>query len=157
MDTKPAPLTFHSKSLNRLVSMDELGELSGSELYRFNGELVMAARSMENALSDALHKEIKTGQPIDPDWVHKIRRKMGICNAFRTNAMQILNKIPQKKEIVEIRKAAPQPDNQLVNEIAEEKFQQLLIEEIGERLFRELQQEAVELALEDLQSRTPAS
>ena len=156
MDTKPAPLTFHSKSLDRVIAMDELDKLTSSELYRFNGELVMAARSMENALSDALQQEIRTGQPVDPDWVHKVRKKMGICNAFRTNAMQLL-KVPQKREIVEIRKAAPEPDNQLVTQLAEEKFQELLIDELGERLFKELQEEAVELALEDLRLKTQAS
>ncbi len=156
MDTKPAPLTFHSKSLDRVIAMDELDKLTSSELYRFNGELVMAARSMENALSDALQQEIRTGKPVDPDWVHKVRKKMGICNAFRTNAMQLL-KVPQKREIVEIRKAAPEPDDQLVTQLAEEKFQELLIDELGERLFKELQEEAVELALEDLRLKTQAS
>ena len=156
MDTKPAPLTFHSKSLDRVIAMDELDKLTSSELYRFNGELVMAARSMENALSDALQQEIRTGQPVDPDWVHKVRKKMGICNAFRTNAMQLL-KVPQKREILEIRKAAPEPDDQLVTQLAEEKFQELLIDELGERLFKELQEEAVELALEDLRLKTQAS
>ena len=156
MDTKPAPLTFHSKSLNRTIAMDEVDTLSSSELYRFNGELVMAARSMENALSDALQQEIRTGEPVDPDWVHKIRKKMGICNAFRANATQLL-KVPQKREIVEVRKAAPEPDDQLVTQLAEEKFQELLIDELGERLFKELQEEAVELALEDLRLKTQAS
>jgi hypothetical protein len=156
MDTKPAPLTFHSKSLDRVIAMDELDKLTSSELYRFNGELVMAARSMENALSDALQQEIRTGKPVDPDWVHKVRKKMGICNAFRTNAMQLL-KVPQKREIVEIRKAAPEPDDRLVTQLAEEKFQELLIDELGERLFKELQEEAVELALEDLRLKTQAS
>lgn len=156
MDTKPTPLTFHSKSLDRVIAMDELDKLTSSELYRFNGELVMAARSMENALSDALQQEIHSGQPVDPDWVHKVRKKMGICNAFRTNAMQLL-KVPQKREIVEIRKAAPEPDDQLVTQLAEEKFQELLIDELGERLFKELQEEAVELALEDLRLKTQAS
>jgi hypothetical protein len=156
MDTKPAPLTFHSKSLDRVIAMDELDKLTSSELYRFNGELVMAARSMENALSDALQQEIRSGQPVDPDWVHKVRKKMGICNAFRTNAMQLL-KVPQKREIVEIRKAAPEPDDQLVTQLAEEKLEQLLIDELGERLFKELQEEAVELALEDLRLKTQAS
>jgi len=156
MDTKPAPLTFHSKSLDRVIAMDELDKLTSSELYRFNGELVMAARSMENALSDAVQQEIRTGKPVDPDWVHKVRKKMGICNAFRTNAMQLL-KVPQKREIVEVRKAAPEPDDQLVTQLAEEKFQELLIDELGERLFKELQEEAVELALEDLRLKTQAS
>ena len=156
MDTKPAPLTFHSKSLDRVIAMDELDKLTSSELYRFNGELVMAARSMENALSDALQQEIRTGQPVDPDWVHKVRKKMGICNAFRTNAMQLL-KVPQKREIVEIRKAAPEPDDRLVTQLAEEKLQELLIDELGERLFKELREEAVELALEDLRLKTQAS
>ena len=156
MDTKPAPLTFHSKSLDRVIAMDELDKLTSSELYRFNGELVMAARSMENALSDALQQEIRTGEPVDPDWVHKIRKKMGICNAFRTNAMQLL-KVPQKREIVEIRKATPEADDRLVTQLAEEKFQELLIDELGERLFKELQEEAVELALEDLRLKTQAS
>ena len=156
MDTKPAPLTFHSKSLDRVIAMDELDKLTSSELYRFNGELVMAARSMENALSDALQQEIRTGKPADPDWVHKVRKKMGICNAFRTNAMQLL-KVPQKREIVEVRKAAPEPDDQLVTQLAEEKFQELLIDELGERLFKELQEEAVALALEDLRLKTQAS
>ena len=156
MDTKPKSLTFHSKSLNRVVAMDELEQLNSSDLYRFNGELVMAARSMENALSDALQKEIHTGEPVDPDWVHKIRKKMGICNAFRANAMQLL-KVPQKREILEIRKAAPEPGNKLVTELAEIKFQELLIDELGERLFKELQEEAVELALEDLGLKTQAS
>jgi len=156
MDTKPKSLTFHSKSLNRVIAMDELEQLNSSDLYRFNGELVMAARSMENALSDALQKEIHTGEPVDPDWVHKIRKKMGICNAFRTNAMQLL-KVPQKRDILEIRKAAPEPDNKLVTELAEVKFQELLIDELGERLFKELQEEAIELALEDLRLKTQAS
>jgi len=156
MDTKPAPLTFHSKSLDRVIAMDELDKLTSSELYRFNGELVMAARSMENALSDAVQQEIRTGKPVDPDWVHKVRKKMGICNAFRTNAMQLL-KVPQKREIVEVQKAAPEPDDQLVTQLAEEKFQELLIDELGERLFKELQEEAVELALEDLRLKTQAS
>ena len=156
MDTKPKSLTFHSKSLNRVVAMDELEQLSSSDLYRFNGELVMAARSMENALSDALQKEIHTGEPVDPDWVHKIRKKMGICNAFRTNAMQLL-KVPQKREIVEIQKAAPEPDDKLVTGLAEVKLQELLIDELGERLFKELQEEAIELALEDLRLKTQAS
>ena len=156
MDTKPAPLTFHSKSLDRVIAMDELDKLTNSELYRFNGELVMAARSMENALSDAVQQEIRTGKPVDPDWVHKVRKKMGICNAFRTNAMQLL-KVPQKREIVEVRKAAPEPDDQLVTQLAEEKFQELLIDELGERLFKELQEEAVALALEDLRLKTQAS
>ena len=156
MDTKPKSLTFHSKSLNRVVAMDELEQLNSSDLYRFNGELVMAARSMENALSDALQKEIHTGEPVDPDWVHKIRKKMGICNAFRTNAMQLL-KVPQKREIVEIQKAAPEPDDKLVTGLAEVKLQELLIDELGERLFKELQEEAIELALEDLRLKTQAS
>lgn len=154
MDTKPAALTFNSKSLNRTVRMDELADLTKSELYRFNGELVIAARSMENALSDALQQEIKTGQPLDSDWVHKIRKKMGICNAFRSNAVQLMNG-PAKAEILEIRK--PEPDNALVTQLAEVKFEELLIEEIGERLFRELQHEAIELALEDLRQRTPGA
>ena len=156
MDTTPAPLTFYSKSLDRLVAMDELRALTSSQLDRFNGELVIAARSMENALSDAIQREVRTGEPVDPDWVHKIRKKMGICQAFRTNATQLL-KVPQKKEIVEVRKAVTEPDAELVQQLAEERFEMLLIEEIGERLFRELQQEALELAVEDLRSRTPAS
>ena len=70
--------------------------------------------------------------------------------------MQRLN-MPVKTEIVEVRKAAPEPDNDLVNRLAEDKFQELLIEEIGERLFRELQHEAIELALEDLRQRIPGA
>jgi len=154
MDTKPAALTFNSKSLNRTVRMDELADLTKSELYRFNGELVIATRSMENALYDALQQEIKTGQPLDSDWVHKIRKKMGICNAFRSNAVQLMNG-PAKAEILEVRR--PEPDNALVTQLAEVKFEELLIEEIGERLFRELQHEAIELALEDLRQRTPGA
>jgi len=156
MDTKPAPLTFVSKSLNRLVAMDELRKLSSSDLDRFNGELAMAARSMENALSDAMQRELSTGQPVDPDWVHKIRRKMNVCHAFRTNLAQLL-KGSDQPEILEIRKATQEPSNELVTQLAEEKFQELLIDELGERLFKELQEEAVELALEDLRLKTQAS
>lgn len=151
MDLKREPLTFHSKALNRIVAIDELADLSDQDLHAFNGELVVAARSMENALSDAFKREIDTGVPLEYDWVHRVRRKLGICMGFRANITQLL-KQPRKVE-----QQTLSIDDPSVRELIDTKFEELLIDEIGERLYKELQAEAVELVLEGLQQQTPVA
>lgn len=151
MDTGNRPLTFHSKALDRTIPIDGLSSLTESELQAFNGELVIAARSMENAMSDALRREIETGVPIDYDWTHRVRRKLNICVAFRTNVVQLLKDLPKREP------HAPDTESASVRERVDLKFEELLIEEIGERLYRELQQEAIDIVLEDLRRETQAS
>lgn len=135
-------LTFLSKALNRVVSVEELPVMSSADLNAFNAELAVAVRSMEDALSDALRREVETGEILDSDWVHKVRKKMRVAMAFRGNIIQILsstNHGPSLEELVQI------------------KLDELLIEELGERLYSEMKEEAKELAVEDLRARIQAS
>lgn len=130
-------LTFLSKSLERVVLLDELPCLTYQELQAFRGELVVAGRSMQTALNAALKDEEVTGVPLDTDWIHKIRKKMEVCASFCTAIEKLLEQnLP----------------NGFLKTLVAKKLKDLLIEELGERLYQELKDEARDLALSDLQA-----
>lgn len=131
------PLTFLSKSLDRVVLKDELHCLTHQELQALRGELVIASRSMQIALDARLKDEQETGIPLDTDWTHKIRKKMEVCAAFCKSIEHLLEQnVP----------------NGYLKQLISEKLEELLIEEVGERLYKELKEEAKDLALSDLQA-----
>jgi len=110
--------------------------MSQQELQTFHSELVVAGSSMQMSLKSKQDANF----PVDPDWVHKVRTKMHACDAFRTRIEAMLDQ---------------GVGSGALKQMISQRLEQLLIDEIGERLYRELQAEARDLALEDLQAQIP--
>jgi len=132
--------TFNSKSLEREVSLHQIYELTPSEARNLHAELVIAVQSMDEKVSEALASEHASGIPADKDWIHRVKKKRRICVAFATQVKQMLD-APQQQ-------AAPVSN---FTTIFQRRFEELLLEELGQTVFDEIKTEARDLALADLQ------
>jgi len=132
--------TFNSKSLEREVSLHQIYELTPSEARNLHAELVIAVQSMDERVSEALASEHASGIPADKDWIHRVKKKRRICVAFATQVKQMLD-APQQQ-------AAPVSN---FTTIFQRRFEELLLEELGQTVFDEIKAEARDLALADLQ------
>jgi hypothetical protein len=132
--------TFNSKSLEREVSLHQIYELTPSEARNLHAELVIAVQSMDEKVSEALASEHASGIPADKDWIHRVKKKRRICVAFATQVKQMLD-APQQQ-------AAPVSN---FTTIFQRRFEELLLEELGQTVFDEIKAEARDLALADLQ------
>ncbi len=132
--------TFNSKSLEREVSLHQIYELTPSEARNLYAELVIAVQSMDEKVSEALASEHASGIPADKDWIHRVKKKRRICVAFATQVKQMLD-APQQQ-------AAPVSN---FTTVFQRRFEELLLEELGQTIFDEIKAEARDLALADLQ------
>jgi len=132
--------TFNSKSLEREVSLHQIYELTPSEARNLHAELVIAVQSMDEKVSEAIASEHASGIPADKDWIHRVKKKRRICVAFATQVKQMLD-APQQQ-------AAPVSN---FTTIFQRRFEELLLEELGQTVFNEIKAEARDLALADLQ------
>jgi len=132
--------TFNSKSLEREVSLHQIYELTPSEARNLHAELVIAVQSMDEKVSEAIASEQASGIPADKDWIHRVKKKRRICVAFATQVKQMLD-APQQQ-------AAPVSN---FTTIFQRRFEELLLEELGQTVFDEIRAEARDLALADLQ------
>ena len=132
--------TFNSKSLEREVSLHQIYELTPSEARNLHAELVIAVQSMDEKVSEAIASEHASGIPVDKDWIHRVKKKRRICVAFATQVKQMLD-APQQQ-------AAPVSN---FTTIFQRRFEELLLEELGQTVFNEIKTEARDLALADLQ------
>jgi len=132
--------TFNSKSLEREVSLHQIYELTPSEARNLHAELVIAVQSMDEKVSEAIASEHASGIPADKDWIHRVKKKRRICVAFATQVKQMLD-APQQQ-------AAPASN---FTTIFQRRFEELLLEELGQTVFDEIKAEARDLALADLQ------
>jgi hypothetical protein len=132
--------TFNSKSLEREVSLHQIYELTPSEARNLHAELVIAVQSMDERVAEALASEHASGIPADKDWIHRVKKKRRICVAFATQVKQMLD-APQQQ-------AAPVSN---FTTIFQRRFEELLLEELGQTVFDEIKAEARDLALADLQ------
>ncbi len=132
--------TFNSKSLEREVSLHQIYELTPSEARNLYAELVIAVQSMDEKVSEALASEHASGIPADKDWIHRVKKKRRICVAFATQVKQMLD-APQQQAV---------PVSNFTT-IFLRRFEELLLEELGQTVFDEIKAEARDLALADLQ------
>jgi hypothetical protein len=131
--------TFNSKSLEREVSLHQIYELTPSEARNLHAELVIAVQSMDERVSEVLATEHASGIPADKDWIHRVKKKRRICVAFATQVKQMLDAPP-----------APATTANFTT-IFQRRFEELLLEELGQTVFDEIKAEARDLALADLQ------
>jgi hypothetical protein len=132
--------TFNSKSLEREVSLHQIYELTPSEARNLHAELVIAVQSMDEKVSEAIASEHASGIPADKDWIHRVKKKRRICVAFATQVKQMLD-APQQQAV---------PVSNFTT-IFQRRFEELLLEELGQTVFDEIKAEARDLALADLQ------
>ena len=73
------PLTFNSKQIDKVVSIDDVGSLSNPEVLLLKDELMTAIKSMDDYIKK--FKQEKQ-EAYDKDWHQKVRRKQQVCKAF---------------------------------------------------------------------------
>ena len=73
------PLTFNSKQIDKVVSIDDVGSLSNPEALLLKDELMTAIKSMDDYIKK--FKQEKQ-EAYDKDWHQKVRRKQQVCKAF---------------------------------------------------------------------------
>ena len=76
------PLTFNSKQIDKVVSIDDVGSLSNPEVLLLKDELMTAIKSMDDYIKK--FKQEKQ-EAYDKDWHQKVRRKQQVCKAFCRN------------------------------------------------------------------------
>ena len=75
-------LTFNSKTIKKVISIDELEKLSNPELGLVENELETAIKTMNESMADIAHEKQSQGLQPDPDWLIRIKRKKQICDTF---------------------------------------------------------------------------
>ena len=76
------PLTFNSKQIDKVVTIDDVGSLSNPEVLLLKDELMTAIKSMDDYIKK--FKQEKQ-EAYDKDWHQKVRRKQQVCKAFCRN------------------------------------------------------------------------
>ena len=75
-------LTFNSKTIKKIISIDELEKLSNPELALVENELETAIKTMNESMADIAHEKQSQGLQPNSDWLIRIKRKKQICDTF---------------------------------------------------------------------------
>ena len=70
------PLTFNSKQIDKVVSIDDVGSLSNPEVLLLKDELMTAIKSMDDYIKKFKQEKQEN---YDKDWHQKVRRKQQVC------------------------------------------------------------------------------
>ena len=80
------PLTFNSKQIDKVVTIDDVGSLSNPEVLLLKDELMTAIKSMDDYIKK--FKQEKQ-EAYDKDWHQKVRRKQQVCKAFLSQLINL--------------------------------------------------------------------
>ena len=80
------PLTFNSKQIDKIVTIDDVGSLSNPEVLLLKDELMTAIKSMDDYIKK--FKQEKQ-EAYDKDWHQKVRRKQQVCKAFLSQLISL--------------------------------------------------------------------
>ena len=75
-------LTFNSKSIKKIVDIDNIQELSSPEIRLLKEELERAIKTMEESLGNIAYEKHVSGETYNEDWHLRVKRKQQICGAF---------------------------------------------------------------------------
>ena len=73
------PLTFNSKQIDKVVSIDDVGSLSNPEVLLLKDELMTAIKSMDDYIKKFKQEKQEN---YDKDWHQKVRLKQHVLKAF---------------------------------------------------------------------------
>tara|TARA_B100001250_G_scaffold392702_1_gene394726 strand:+ start:2713 stop:3114 length:402 start_codon:yes stop_codon:yes gene_type:complete len=127
-------LTFNSKTIKKVVSIDDLEKLSNPELDLLEQELETAIKTMNESIASITHEKYSQGEEVNADWLVKIKRKEQICNTFLEKIQT--NIALNKSEFV--RQKYQQNLNKLLQEI------------LGKEQYEDLKSKAKNLAFDEV-------
>jgi len=127
-------LTFNSKQIDKVVSIDDVGKLSNPEILLLKDELMMAINNMEDSIKKFKQEQKES---YDKEWHQKVRRKQQVCKAFLSQLISL------------------DYDESLFRAIYDKHFSKMILEYIDQQEFRTINDKARSLAIAELEKIKP--
>ena len=127
------PLTFNSKQIDKVVTIDQIPELSNPEILLLKDELMTAINNMDDYIKK--FKEEKA-ESYDKSWHQKVRRKQQVCKAFLSQLISLDH------------------DESLFRSIYDKHFSAIILQYIDRNEFRTIHNKARSLAIQELEKIT---
>ena len=123
-------LTFNSKQIDKVVSIDDVGKLSNPEILLLKDELMTAINNMEDSIKRFKQEQQES---YDQEWHQKVRRKQQVCKAFLSQLISL------------------DYDESLFRAIYDKHFSKMILEYIDQQEFRTINDKARSLAIAELE------
>ena len=127
------PLTFNSKQIDKVVTIDQIPQLSNPEILLLKDELMVAINNMDDCIKK--FKEEKQ-ELYDQEWHQKVRRKQQVCKAFLSQLVNLDH------------------DESLFRSIYDKHFSTIILQYIDRNEFRTIHNKARSLAIQELEKIT---
>ena len=127
------PLTFNSKQIDKVVTIDQIPQLSNPEILLLKDELMVAINNMDDCIKK--FKEEKQ-ESYDQEWHQKVRRKQQVCKAFLSQLVNLDH------------------DESLFRSIYDKHFSAIILQYIDRNEFRTIHNKARSLAIQELEKIT---
>ena len=127
------PLTFNSKQIDKVVTIDQIPELSNPEILLLKDELMTAIKNMDDYIKKFQEEKAES---YDKSWHQKVRRKQQVCKAFLSQLISLDH------------------DETLFRSIYDKHFSTIILQYIDRNEFRTIHNKARSLAIEELEKIT---
>ena len=127
------PLTFNSKQIDKVVTIDQIPELSNPEILLLKDELMTAINNMDDYIKKFQEEKAES---YDKSWHQKVRRKQQVCKAFLSQLINLDH------------------DESLFRSIYDKHFSEIILQYIDRNEFRTIHNKARSLAIEELEKIT---
>ena len=127
------PLTFNSKQIDKVVTIDQIPELSNPEILLLKDELMIAINNMDDYIKKFQEEKAES---YDKSWHQKVRRKQQVCKAFLSQLVNLDH------------------DESLFRSIYDKHFSAIILQYIDRNEFRTIHNKARSLAIEELEKIT---
>ena len=127
-------LTFNSKQIDKVVSIDDVGKLSNPEILLLKDELMTAINNMEDSIKKFKQEQQES---YDQEWHQKVRRKQQVCKAFLSQLINL------------------DYDESLFRSIYDKHFSEMILQYIDQQEFRTINDKARSLAIAELEKIKP--
>ena len=127
------PLTFNSKQIDKVVSIDQIPQLSNPEILLLKDELMIAINNMDDYIKKFQEEKAES---YDKSWHQKVRRKQQVCKAFLSQLVNLDH------------------DESLFRSIYDKHFSAIILQYIDRNEFRTIHNKARSLAIEELEKIT---
>ena len=127
------PLTFNSKQIDKVVSIDDVASLSNPEILLLKDELMVAINNMDDYIKKFKKEKAES---YDKEWHQKVRRKQQVCKAFLSQLISLDH------------------DETLFRSIYDKHFAQIILQYINRDEYRTIHNKARTLAIEELEKIT---
>ena len=126
-------LTFNSKQIDKVVSIDQIPQLSNPEILLLKDELMIAINNMDDYIKKFQEEKAES---YDKSWHQKVRRKQQVCKAFLSQLISLDH------------------DETLFRSIYDKHFSTIILQYIDRNEFRTIHNKARSLAIEELEKIT---